>query len=108
MLRLPSVAATGQVRLLACARHTFPRPVGYLLALVDADHAGRSYATYGGLYIVAAVIWLWVAQGVRPDLWDVPGAAVRLIGAGIMLLGPRSALVRYLTSRGPGDPVHKH
>ena len=62
----------------------------FLLTLVDAEHAGRSYATYGGVYIVAAVLWLWIAEEVRPDRWDVMGAIVCLIGAGIILFGPRS------------------
>jgi small multidrug resistance family-3 protein len=63
----------------------------YLLTLVDVEYAGRSYATYGGIYIVAAVIWLWAAEGIRPDRWDVLGAAVCLVGASIIVFGPRSA-----------------
>lgn len=63
----------------------------YLLTLVDAEHAGRSYATYGGIYIVSALVWLWTAEGVRPDRWDLLGAAVCLFGAGIILFGPRAA-----------------
>lgn len=63
----------------------------YLLTLVDAEHAGRSYAAYGGVYIASALIWLWLAEGVLPDRWDLIGAAICLVGAGIILLGPRGA-----------------
>ena len=63
----------------------------WLLTLVDAEHAGRSYAAYGGVYIVSALMWLWAMEGVRPDKWDVTGAAICLVGAGIILLGPRTA-----------------
>lgn len=63
----------------------------YLLTLVDAEHAGRSYAAYGGVYIVAALFWLWGAEGMKPDRWDLIGAAVCLIGATIIFFGPRPA-----------------
>jgi small multidrug resistance family-3 protein len=39
----------------------------YLLTRVDSAAAGRAYAAYGGIYIAAAVFWLWCAEGVRPD-----------------------------------------
>jgi len=61
----------------------------WLLTRVDTEHAGRAYAAYGGVYIAAAVLWLWLAEGVRPDRWDLMGAAVCLAGAGIILFGPR-------------------
>lgn len=61
----------------------------YLLTLVDSDQAGRAYAAYGGVYIAAALLWLWAMEGVRPDRWDLTGAAVCLIGAAIILWGPR-------------------
>jgi small multidrug resistance family-3 protein len=63
----------------------------YLLTLVDAEHAGRSYAAYGGVYIASALVWLWLAEGVRPDRWDMIGAAICLVGAGVILFGPRGA-----------------
>ncbi|WP_084175618.1 YnfA family protein [Brevundimonas bacteroides] len=53
---------------------------------MPAEHARRSYATYGGVYIAAALIRLWVAKGVRPDRWDLLGAAVCLTGSGSILL----------------------
>lgn len=62
----------------------------WLLTLVDADHAGRSYAAYGGVYIASAVVWLWLAEGVRPDRSDMAGTIVCLIGAAIILWGPRA------------------
>ena len=63
----------------------------YLLTLVDAQHAGRAYAAYGGVYIVASILWLWTIEGAKPDRWDVIGALVCLVGAVIILFGPRAA-----------------
>lgn len=61
----------------------------YLLTLVEADAAGRAYAAYGGIYILASIFWLWSMEGARPDRWDVTGAAVCLAGTAIILFGPR-------------------
>ena len=62
----------------------------YLLTLVDSSAAGRTYAAYGGIYIGASLLWLWAVEDTRPDRWDVAGAAVCLIGAAVILLGPRA------------------
>jgi small multidrug resistance family-3 protein len=58
----------------------------WLLTLVDTSQAGRAYAAYGGVYITSALVWLWLAEGVRPDRWDLAGAALCLIGAAVILL----------------------
>lgn len=63
----------------------------YLLTLVDSPAAGRAYAAYGGIYIVTSLGWLWMIEGVRPDRWDVSGAALCLAGAVLILAGPRPA-----------------
>ena len=62
----------------------------HLLTLVEAAAAGRAYAAYGGAYIAASLLWLWIIEGVRPDRWDLLGAAICLVGACLILLGPRS------------------
>ena len=62
---------------------------GLLLTRVPADAAGRAYAAYGGIYIAASILWLWLAEGVRPDRFDVVGAAVCLVGTAIILLPAR-------------------
>ena len=63
----------------------------YLLTLVEVEHAGRAFAAYGGVYIAASLLWLWIIEGAKPDRWDLIGAATCLIGAGIILFGPRPA-----------------
>ena len=61
----------------------------YLLTLVETEAAGRAYAAYGGIYIASSLLWLWSVEGVRPDRWDMTGAAICLVGAAILLGGPR-------------------
>lgn len=63
----------------------------WLLTLSEADAAGRTYAAYGGVYIVASLLWLWLMEGVRPDRWDVAGAAICMVGASVILFAPRAA-----------------
>ncbi len=62
----------------------------WLLTLVPSEAAGRAFAAYGGVYIVASLAWLWAVEGTRPDRWDVAGAVLCLIGAAVILFGPRS------------------
>jgi len=61
----------------------------WLLALVPSEAAGRTFAAYGGVYIVASILWLWLVEGRLPDRWDISGAAICLAGAGLILFGPR-------------------
>lgn len=63
----------------------------WLLTLVETNAAGRAYAAYGGVYIVASIFWLWQVENVRPDRWDIIGASICLLGAAVILFGPRSA-----------------
>ncbi|MDZ4051924.1 MAG: YnfA family protein [Phenylobacterium sp.] len=65
----------------------------WLLTLADVEHAGRTYAAYGGVYIASALAWLWVVEGVRPDRWDLVGLLGCLLGAAIILFGPRQPVV---------------
>jgi len=59
------------------------------LTRVDAAFAGRTFAAYGGVYIVASLLWLWTIEGMKPDRWDVAGATISLIGAIIIFAAPR-------------------
>ncbi len=63
----------------------------YLLTRIDSVYAGRAFAAYGGVYIAASLVWLWAVEGARPDRWDAIGAAICILGAGVILFGPRGA-----------------
>jgi small multidrug resistance family-3 protein len=62
----------------------------WLLSLHPAA-AGRVYAAYGGVYVAVALGWLWLVDGLRPTVWDLIGAAVMLVGMGIIMFAPRHA-----------------
>lgn len=38
----------------------------WVLALSEAEAAGRTFAAYGGIYIAASLVWLKVIEGVHP------------------------------------------
>lgn len=62
----------------------------YLLTLVDAAAAGRTYAAYGGVYIASSLAWLWFIESVKPDRWDIIGTTICIIGAAIIVAAPRT------------------
>jgi small multidrug resistance family-3 protein len=52
------------------------------------SHAGRVYASYGGVYVAVSIIWLWAFEKQVPDVYDLVGSALALIGMGIIAFGP--------------------
>lgn len=62
-----------------------------VLTRVDVSLAGRAYAAYGGVYIVASLTWLAVVEHTRPSVTDLLGSVVVLIGAAVILLGARAS-----------------
>ena len=78
----PFVTLLGVVSLIAFA---------FTLTRVDSVFAGRAYAAYGGIYIVASLLWLWLAEGQRPSLTDVVGAGITIVGALVIIgFAPRA------------------
>lgn len=62
---------------------------GVLLTRSEVAFAGRAYAAYGGVYIATSLLWLLVIERVVPDRWDMIGAGICLVGAALILWGPR-------------------
>ena len=49
--------------------------------------SGRTYAAYGVVYVAVAMAWLWKVDRVPVTVWDVTGAAVTVVGMGIIVWG---------------------
>lgn len=62
-----------------------------LLTRIDSVNAGRAYAAYGGIYILASMVWMRMVEGAKPDRWDLAGVCICLVGAAVILWAPRSA-----------------
>lgn len=50
--------------------------------------AGRTYAAYGGMYIMIALIWLRFVDGVSLTRWDAVGSGFTFVGMLIIALQP--------------------
>lgn len=61
-----------------------------LLTRIDVDLAGRAFAAYGGVYIAASLLWLWLVEKQIPDYWDLAGVTLCLAGAVVILVGRHS------------------
>lgn len=60
------------------------------LTRVDAEFAGRAFAAYGGVYIAASLVWLWIVERGQLDRWDLVGGAISVAGACIILWARRT------------------
>ncbi|MBB5620273.1 drug/metabolite transporter superfamily protein YnfA [Pedobacter cryoconitis] len=66
-----------------------------IVATWQTANSGRVYATYGGVFIVLALLWAWKADGFKQDKWDIIGASIALIGACIIIYMPRTVNYYY-------------
>lgn len=60
-----------------------------IVATWQTANFGRVYATYGGIFIVMALLWAWKVDGFKPDKYDILGAIIALTGACIIIYMPR-------------------
>jgi small multidrug resistance family-3 protein len=62
---------------------------GFVATFQPDPHFGRMLAAYGGVFVVGSLLWGIVADGFRPDRWDIMGAAICLIGVTVIMYAPR-------------------
>ncbi|WP_136415906.1 YnfA family protein [Herbaspirillum sp. ST 5-3] len=60
------------------------------LLTLHPSASGRVYATYGAIYIVTALGWLWAVDGIKPVPTDYVGVGLALLGAGVIALGHKA------------------
>jgi small multidrug resistance family-3 protein len=63
---------------------------GVIPTLQPATSFGRVYAAYGGVFIVLALLWGRLVDGVEPDRFDLIGGAIALLGAAVIVYWPRA------------------
>ena len=61
------------------------------LLTLHPQAAGRTYASYGGVYVATALFWLWLVDHQRPDRGDLIGGAITILGMAVIAFGPRDA-----------------
>ncbi|MGV0718281.1 YnfA family protein [Mycolicibacterium sp. XJ662] len=62
---------------------------GFVAAFQPDANFGRVLAAYGGVFVAGSLAWGMVADGFRPDRWDIAGATICLLGVGVIMYAPR-------------------
>ena len=64
---------------------------GFVATLQPDANFGRILAAYGGVFVVGSLVWGMVADGFKPDRYDITGALICLVGVAVIMYAPRSA-----------------
>ena len=56
---------------------------GFVATLQPDPHFGRILAAYGGVFVAGSLAWSTVADGYRPDRFDVLGGLICLAGVAV-------------------------
>ncbi len=62
---------------------------GFVATLQPDPNFGRILAAYGGVFVAGSLVWGMVADGFRPDRFDVIGALICLVGVAVIMYAPR-------------------
>ncbi|AEN08684.1 MULTISPECIES: YnfA family protein [unclassified Streptomyces] len=62
---------------------------GAVATFQSDDDFGRILAAYGGIFVAGSIAWGMIADGYRPDRFDVIGALVCLAGMAVIMYAPR-------------------
>jgi small multidrug resistance family-3 protein len=62
---------------------------GFVATLQPNAQFGRILAAYGGVFVAGSLAWGMIADGYRPDRFDVLGALICLAGVAVIMYAPR-------------------
>lgn len=60
-----------------------------LIATLQTANFARTYAAYGGIFIVLSLAWGWKVDSLKIDKFDIIGCVIALIGVFIIIYSPR-------------------
>ena len=64
---------------------------GFVATLQHDGNFGRILAAYGGIFVAGSLAWGVIADGFRPDRYDLAGAAICIVGVAVIMFAPRVA-----------------
>lgn len=64
---------------------------GFVATLQADANFGRILAAYGGVFVAGSLAWGMVADGFKPDRYDIAGAIICVVGVAVIMYAPRSA-----------------
>jgi small multidrug resistance family-3 protein len=62
---------------------------GFAATFQPSASFGRVLAAYGGVFVAGSLAWGVVADGFRPDRYDIAGAVICLLGVAVIMYAPR-------------------
>jgi small multidrug resistance family-3 protein len=60
-----------------------------IIPTLQPSHFGRTYAAYGGIFIISSIIWGMIVDKKKPDRFEIIGSLVAIFGAVIIFYTPR-------------------
>lgn len=68
-----------------------------IIPTFQPSHFHKIYAAYGGVFIVMAMAWGWIFDGIAPDKFDVIGGLIALAGVYVIFYWPRKGKTVWST-----------
>jgi small multidrug resistance family-3 protein len=59
------------------------------VATAQPANFSRTYAAYGGIFVILSILWGWKIDHALPDRFDWLGAAIVVSGVLVMMYAPR-------------------
>jgi len=63
-----------------------------VVAALQPSNFGRTYAAYGGIFVLMALLWGWMVDKIKPDIYGIIGAAIIVAGTIIIFFAPCKAM----------------
>jgi small multidrug resistance family-3 protein len=60
-----------------------------IIPTLQPSHFGRTYAAYGGIFIISSIIWGIVVDKKKPDRFEIIGSLIAVCGAVMIFYTPR-------------------
>jgi small multidrug resistance family-3 protein len=60
-----------------------------IIPTIQPSHFGRTYAAYGGIFIISSIIWGITVDKKKPDRFEIIGSLVAICGALVIFYSPR-------------------